>query len=71
MLFGMWLRINAIPTFEQAVTEVNAIHITKVTCRLVVTAKAEHTPKICTAIGFCEKTGSEITDLSDIKHPQL
>lgn len=38
--------------FESETTDVRAIHIINVTFKLLVTAKAEHIPKICKVIGF-------------------
>ncbi len=43
--------------FEKAQTLVNARHITIVTERLLVTARAEHMPRICNAIGFSSISG--------------
>ena len=43
---------------ENAVTTVNAIHITTVTRSEVVTASAEQIPRICKAIGLFLKIGS-------------
>ena len=42
---------------EIAATTVRLIHITDVTFKLDVTAKAEHMPKIWSAIGFSLKIG--------------
>ena len=49
--------------FEKAQTLVNARHITIVTERLLVTARAEHIPRICNAIGFSSIKGFIITSL--------
>jgi hypothetical protein len=46
MLEGIAFRINEIKKLENAVTRVNAIHMTTVTCSELVTANAEQMPKI-------------------------
>tara|TARA_E500000075_G_scaffold129365_1_gene137027 strand:- start:683 stop:925 length:243 start_codon:yes stop_codon:yes gene_type:complete len=59
MLLGICFLINETNKFEKAQTMVNAIHITKATLILDVTARAEQMPKICNAIGLFEKRGSK------------
>ena len=54
---GILLRIMEIKKLENAVTKVNAIHMTKAFATLVVTASAEQIPKICSAIGLLLKIG--------------
>ena len=72
MLPGTWLRIKAIKKFENAVTTVSAIHITMVTFKLLVTARAEQTPKICNAIGLFVKIGpNKISRVFDMVMPLL
>lgn len=61
MLLGMWFRIRLTVALEQATTEVRARHMTNAVESLLVTAKAEHTPKICSAIGLLLKRGSVMT----------
>src|SRR5690554_1525799 len=56
-LDGTWMRIIEINKFENATTKVKAIHITKVLSKVEVTAKAEHTQRICNAIGLLAKIG--------------
>jgi hypothetical protein len=58
ILEGMNCRMLEIKKLENAVTSVNAIHITTVTLRDVVTARAEQMPRICSAIGLFLKIGS-------------
>ena len=50
----MWLILSfkEIKKFESVITDVNAMHIIKVTSIFTVTAKAEHIPKIWSAIGL-------------------
>lgn len=52
ILPGICLRISDTKKLEQAVTKVTARHITSVTFKLEVTAKAEQIPNICSAIGL-------------------
>jgi hypothetical protein len=47
-----------IKKLENAVTNVNAMHITTVTRSEVVTARAEQMPRICSAMGLFLKSGS-------------
>ena len=42
---------------EKDTTLVSAMHITKVTERLLVTANAEHIPSICSVMGFSSSNG--------------
>jgi len=53
----MWFLISDINKLENATTAVRAIHITKVVFKLVVTAKAEQIPSICSAIGLLLNIG--------------
>ena len=57
ILLGIWFLINDINKFENATTLVRATHITNVTDKLLVTAKAEQMPKICNVIGFSSIRG--------------
>jgi hypothetical protein len=43
--------------FENATTTVRAMHMTMVTRKLVVTARAEQMPNICSVMGFSATTG--------------
>ena len=53
--------------FDNPVTAITAIHITKALSILVVTANAEQMPKICNAIGLLLNIGSYKTSLRFIK----
>jgi hypothetical protein len=44
-LFGMWLRITETKKLDSAVTKITASVITKAVSSLVVTARAEQTPR--------------------------
>jgi hypothetical protein len=46
MLPGIWFLIKETSILDTAATTVRHIHITEVTFKLEVTAKAEHIPKI-------------------------
>jgi hypothetical protein len=48
---------------ENETTLVRAMHMTKVTERLLVTAKAEQIPRICSVIGFSSSNGLARTSL--------
>jgi hypothetical protein len=63
MLEGMWFLINEINKLEKEHTVVNATHITSVTVKLLVTARAEQIPKICKVIGFSLISGFNNTSL--------
>ena len=49
--------------FDNDTTDVKAIHIINVTFKLLVTAKAEQIPKICSVIGFSLIRGFTSTSL--------
>ena len=49
--------------FDSDTTDVRAIHIIKVTFKLLVTANAEQIPKICRVIGFSLIKGLRSTSL--------
>lgn len=57
MLEGICLRMIEIKKLENAVTKVNATHITMALAMLVVTASAEQIPRICRAMGLLSKIG--------------
>jgi hypothetical protein len=57
----MEFRINEIATLDDAVTMVNPNDITNAGFICVVTAKAEHTPRICTVIGLSMSNGLDIS----------
>ena len=52
-----------IKRLEKDTTLVSATHITNVTERLLVTASAEHIPRICSVIGFSSNRGFVRTSL--------
>jgi hypothetical protein len=54
---GMWRRIMEMNRLENAVTEISATHITRVTFSDEVTASAEQMPRICSAIGLLRNIG--------------
>jgi hypothetical protein len=58
MEVGIWLRNNDIKKDEKPVTTITASIITKATFNEEVTAKAEHIPKTCNAIGLLSTKGS-------------
>ena len=57
MLEGICERIILISKLEKAQTTVSATLITNAVSTLPVTASAEHTPKICKAIGLLSAIG--------------
>ena len=52
ILAGMKLRIRLTATLEQQSTKMTAKHMVTVVSNLVVTASAEHTPRLSKAMGL-------------------
>ena len=63
MLAGMKLRIKLTATLEQQSTKMTAKHMIEAVSNLVVTARAEHIPRLSKAMGLESKSGPKRTSL--------
>ena len=66
MLLGILSLIKETAALEQAVTAITANDIVRDVESLVVTARAEQIPRICSAIGLLLKIGSSTRSLADV-----